>query len=234
MTETKQYQGSSTRISTRADLWIAAIALMVSRPAMAADPGFVDPPRAASVRGTTTITIETYPEFNALSDSSQTAGSYADTAVKLGATHAFPNNWFLGSSIQVTIKNDNTYQNYVEWSVGYRFEFDKFTLRPSVATGDTWGATGLGASGTANAYYYALYLAGDLKLNSRWTWNMFELRYRNAFAYTWITPKVATGLTYEWSPGNFVYGNVGYAWKDTGSGLLGDKINVTVGLRHAF
>ena len=105
----------------------------------------------------------------------------------------------------------DSYQNYVEGSVGYRFNFDKFTLRPSVAIGNTGGTTGLGASSTANAYYYALYLAGDLKLNSQWTWNMFELRYRDAFDYTWITPRGATGLTYEWSAGNFVYGNVGYA-----------------------
>jgi hypothetical protein len=74
----------------------------------------------------------------------------------------------------------------------------------------------------------------DLKLNSQWTWNIFDLRYRNAFDFTWITPKVATGLTYEWNPGNSVFGNVGYAWKDTGSGLLGDKINVGFGFRHSF
>ena len=77
-------------------------------------------------------------------------------------------------------------------------------------------------------------LAGVLKLNSQWTRNMFELRYRDAFDYTWITPKVATGLTYEWSAGNSAYGNEGYAWKNTGSGLLGDKYYVAVGFRHGF
>ena len=230
MTPTKHY----IRIRTRTGLWIAVIALVVSRPATAADLAPVNPPSAASVWGTTTIGIEASPEFYALSDSSHAAGSYADTEAKLGVTHAFANNWFVGGLFQVTVENNDTYQNYVEGSVGYRFNFDKFTLRPSVAIGNTGGATGLGASGTANAYYYALYLAGDLELNSQWTWNMFELRYRDAFDYTWITPKVATGLTYEWSAGNFVYGNVGYAWKNTGSGLLGDKINVAVGFRHGF
>lgn len=150
------------------------------------------------------------------------------------ASHIPSNNWFVGGLLQLTVKNNNTYQNYVEGSVGYIFDFDKFKLKPSAAIGDTGGATGLGASSTANAYYYALYLAGDLKLNSQWTWNIFEVRYRNAFECTWITPKVTTGLTYEWSPGNFVYSNVGYAWKNKGGGLIGDKVNVAVGFRHRF
>ena len=234
MTAINQCQCSSIRIRTRNGLLIAVIALVVWRPATAADLAPVNSPRAAGDRGTTTIGLEASPEFYALSDSSHAAGSYADTEAKLGITHAFANNWFVGGLLQLTVKNNNTYQNYVEGSVGYRLNFDGFTLKPSVAIGNTGGATGLGASSTANAYYYVLYLAGDLKLNSQWTWNMFEVRYRNAFDYTWITPKVATGLTYEWSPGNFVYGNVGYAWKNTGGGLLGDKINVAVGFKHAF
>jgi hypothetical protein len=234
MTPAKQYQGWSIRRRTRTNLWIAVIALVVSRPALAADLAPVNPPPAPSVWGTTTIGLEASPEFNALSSSSNAAGSYADTEAKLGVTHTFANNWFVGGLLQLTVKNNNTYQNYVEGSVGYIFDFDKFKLKPSAAIGDTGGATGLGASSTANAYYYALYLAGDLKLNSQWTWNIFEVRYRNAFEYTWITPKVTTGLTYEWSPGNFVYSNVGYAWKNTGGGLIGDKVNVAVGFRHRF
>jgi hypothetical protein len=217
-----------------AQLWIAAFGILVARPAIAADLGAVNPPQRPSLGGTTTIGLEASPEFYALSNSSHSAGSYADTEAKLTVSHVFANNWFVGGLFQVTVKNGNTYQNYGEGSIGYKFNFEGFTLRPSVAIGDTGGSTGLGASGTANAAYYALYLAGDLKLNSQWTWNIFELRYRNAFEYTWITPKVATGLTYEWSSGNFVSGYVGYAWKDTGSGLLGDKINVTLAFRHSF
>ncbi len=234
MTVIDRYRSLPASRPRHAVLWIAAIALVVSRPAIAGDLAAVNPPNPPNVWGTTTIGIEASPEFYALSDSSHAAGNYADTEAKFSVTHAFASNWILGGLFQVTVKNNNTYQNYGEGSVGYKFNFDSFTLRPSVAIGDTGGSTGLGASGTANAVYYALYLAGDLKLNSQWTWNMFELRYRNAFGYTWITPKVATGLTYEWSSGNFVYGNVGYAWKDAGSGLLGDKINVTLGFRHAF
>lgn len=116
----------------------------------------------------------------------------------------------------------------------YKFKFGDFTLAPSAAIGDTWEATGLGSSGNANALYYAFNLAGDLKLDRQWTWNAFNLRYRDAFDYTWITPKVTTGLTYVLNAGNSVYGNVGYSWKDTGNGLLGNKINVTFGVKRNF
>ena len=63
---------------------------------------------------------------------------------------------------------------------------------------------------------------------------MFELRYRIAFDYIWITPKAATGLTYALDSNNSVYANVGYAWKDTGKGLLGDRINFSIGAQHNF
>ncbi len=55
----------------------------------------------------------------------------------------------------------------------------------------------------ANAYYYALHLAGDLKLNSQWTRNIFEVRYRNAFEYTWITEGRNRPGSGEWSLNNF-------------------------------
>ena len=118
MTDTKQYQGSSIRTRARTHLWIAAIMLVVSSPTTAADLAPVNPTRAEHVWGTTTIGIEASPEFYALSDSSHAAGSYADTEAKLAVTHAFANNWIVGGSFQVTVKNNNTYQNYVEGSVG--------------------------------------------------------------------------------------------------------------------
>jgi hypothetical protein len=205
----------------------AATALLVVPPVNAADIGMI-------ISGTTTIAIEASPEFHAISSGSNAAGSYADTAPKASVTHTFANNWSLHSSFQADIKNNSTYQYFAETSVGYRLKFDHFTLTPSAALGDTWDSTGLGLSGNANAFYYAFYLAGDLKLDSRWTWNAFDLRYRNAFDYNWITPKVTTGLTYAMSSRSSVYSNVGYSWKDTGNGLLGDKFNVTFGVKYNF
>ena len=209
----------------------AALALVAVWPAMAADVAAIGPSIAA---GTTTIAVEASPEFYAISSSTHAAGNYADTQAKLKITHSFASNWFLSGTAQVKFKEHDAQQFYGEGSVGYRFDIGNFALKPSVAIGDTSGSTGLGKAGNANAVYYALYLAGDLKLSSQWTWNMLDLRYRNAFDYTWITPKVATGLTYEWRPGSAVYWSVGYNWRDDGVGVPGKKVNIALGLKHSF
>jgi hypothetical protein len=78
---------------------------VVSQPASAADLAPVNPPPAPSVGGTTTIGLEASPEFNALSDSSHAAGSYADTEAKLAVTHAFAI-WFVGGLLQLTVKSN--------------------------------------------------------------------------------------------------------------------------------
>lgn len=198
---------------------------------MAADVTAVNP---SVDKGSTTIAFEVSPEIYARSTSTHTAGDYAATQTKLKISHSFASNWFLSGFAQLNFKENDTQHFFAEGAVGYRFDISTFALKPSVAIGDTSGATGLGKNENASALYYAVYLSGDLKLNSQWTWNVFDLRYRNAFDYTWITPKAATGLTYEWSPGRSVYWSAGYAWKDTGTGLKGDKINLALGLRHSF
>jgi len=215
-------------------LWFAAIAVVAVLPAKAADvaPSIAVNPLIA--RDATTIALEVSPEFYARSNATQTAGNYADTQAKFKITHSFDNNWFVSGFFQTKFKGSDTRQYFGEGAVGYRFDISAFALKPSVAIGDTSGSTGLGKDKNSNAPYYALYLAGDLRLNSQWTWNMFDLRYRNAFDYTWITPKVTTGLTYEWRPGSFVYGNAGYAWKDTDTGSPSDKMSVALGLRQSF
>ena len=81
---------------------------------------------------------------------------------------------------------------------------------------------------------YYLFNATDLKLNSQWTWNAIAARYRDAFDYTWVTPKLSTGFTYTIDGHNSTYANVGYAWKDTGSGLLADKVSVAMGYKYGF
>ena len=191
----------------------------------------------AANAGDTTLGFEIEPEFGAPANPSNSAGGYADTSLRARLGYALDRDWTLGAYFKTTIKNDGTAQYYVEPSLGYRLNvgFPEFTLKPSVAFGDTWDATGLGPTKNANAPYYALYVAGDWDFdNSNWTWNVFNLRYRNAFNYTWNTPKVSTGVTYEFEGGVSLYGNVGYCWKDTGSGLHPDKVSVAVGVTRKF
>jgi hypothetical protein len=82
---------------------IFAIGIFVARPAIAADLGTVDPLKSTSLGGMTTIGLEASPEFFALSNSSQSAGTYADTETKLTVSHVFASNcWFVAGLFQVT------------------------------------------------------------------------------------------------------------------------------------
>ncbi len=223
-----------------AKLALVAPLMLGAAPVFAADltndlaPADLGPVKAPNKMLNWTVGLEAGPEYYATTKGSNKAGDYADTYIKASVGYAIDKNWVLNGSVQATLKNNNTEQYYAEGGVGYKFKFGDFTLTPQAALGDTWDATGLGDNGTANALYYALYLAGDLKLNKEWTWNVFNARWRDAFDYQWQTPKVATGLTYNFSDQAKLNLNVGYSWKNTGSGYYGDKINIGAAMKYAF
>jgi len=209
--------------------------------------------------------IEISPEFYAIDQSTSTpstkpAGSLASTVVKGTLSYGFSDNWAIRGSLEDEIKInrsiptggtnfDDTYQYFAEATVGYKFKLDAFTLTPWAGLGYTWDATGINGNSADSinndAGYYVFYLEGDWAFNENWTWNVFNLRYRNAFGYTWETPKVSSGITYHIDSQNLVYANVGYAWKKlsdrggTTSGpnigsLDGDKWDLAVGYKRAF
>lgn len=208
--------------------------LLGAGPALGADVPDLGPVKAPGLPLDWSIGLEVSPEFHARSKGPVQAGDYADTAIKGSLSYTYDNAWVLNGSFQATLRPDNTHQYYGEGGVGYKFKFGDFTLTPQAALGETWDATGLGEDGTASALYYAIYLAGDLKLNSQWSWQVFNLRYRDAVDYTWITPKASTSLTYSFSDADKFTVGLGYSWKDTGSGLFGDKINIAFTMKHAF
>jgi len=49
-----------------------------------------------------------------------------------------------------------------------------------------------------------------------------------------VTPKIATGITYEINSQNSVFTSVGYSWKDSGRGLKPDEISANLGYKYAF
>jgi len=206
---------------------------------VAADEAVTPPPAAP----TWTIAIEGSPEFYAINNGSNRSGSLADSYFKFSLSHNFPANFVGGISIQPTFKTGGKTQLYGEATLGYKIKLtDTFTLTPSLGLGYTWKDTGIvkDADNNAQVPYYALYLAGDWKLNKQWTWNVFNLRYRNAFNATWETPKIATGVTYNIDTYNAVYANFGYSWKkaETTSApynkLSADKFNIAIGYKHSF
>ena len=122
------------------------------------------------------------------------------------------------------------YQGQVEGSIAYKYKLtDTLSVTGTGGLGFAWGNTGYaggayahGAGANAEAGnaddsfgYYFVQASLDYKLDSHWTWNVVQGRYRNAFTETWITPKVTTGITYNIDATDAVYANIGYGWKGT-------------------
>lgn len=190
-----------------------------------------------------TLGIEGSPEFYAIDNGSNEAGDFANAYYKLSLSRRFDEGFVGGISFEQSFKTQHKVQYYAEATLGYKFELnDRFALTPKIGAGYTWRDTGVikGDNSDADIGYYVISLAGDLSVTPHLTWNMFEARYRNGFEAVWLTPKVATGLTYEFDSYSAVYVNVGYAWKklDTSTSpyddLSGDKVNVAIGFKHSF
>jgi hypothetical protein len=245
---------------------IALWCIIAAHPTLAADMS-----RPAPLDLPWTLGMEVSPEFYAIDEdphdavpgkqSAKPKGALADVSGKISLSYEIGPDWVLGGQFHGEIKrnrNDsgeftkNTYQYYGEGTVGYKVLLSVFTLTPTLGIGYTWGATGIygdvKSSKDNEAAYYTIALAGDWRLDTQWTWNVFNLRYRNAFGFTWITPKVATGLTYDIDPRDAIYAELGYAWKElNASGQAGsppfdpiygsldaDKWSVALGYKRHF
>jgi hypothetical protein len=240
--------------------------------ASAADLPAKSPPAPPTIDATPWLfALEFYPEFYAINQdphdsrlgkpSKKPANGIDDYYGKANLSYTFDNNWVVTGSLQGQIKKNkdangnftaDSYEYYAEATVGYKFNWSHFTLTPSAGLGYTWGATGIygHTAGVTNrdAAYYVAYLAGDWKLNASWTWNVFNLRFRDAFNYVWVTPKASTGITYNITAHDAVYITGGYAWKELDKSgqqskppfnpLFGnldpDKWSIGVGYKHAF
>lgn len=238
------------RYRTRASLLVGVL-LLGTAPALAAD---VSSSKTSSSEKASssekkaktpawTFSIEGSPEIYAIDNGSNLAGNLNNIYYKAGLSYRFTDNFLGGVTFQHSFKNGGGTQYYAEATLGYRFKLnDDFSLTPSAGAGYTWDDTGIikGSNTNASIGYYVLYLAGDLKLTSKLTWNAFNLRYRNGFDATWETPKVATGLTYAIDTNNAVFINAGYAWKKLATSsppyneLAGDKINLALGYKRSF
>jgi hypothetical protein len=224
-------------------------------PAFAADlpQGVVSVPAPPAAALLNTLSFETSPEFYALATSSHTSGQLADWYGKLGYSLNLGSGFSGSLAVQDTFKVSgapiNLTQQQYEAALAYKLSAGggvSFTV--SALLGYTAGNTGyVGGKASGGALvdlgnsddgylYYAISGAVDWKVDSHWTWNVVNVRYRNAFDRTWLTPKVATGVTYAIDSADSVYANVGYGWKDTGNGagLLADKFNVAVGYKYSF
>jgi hypothetical protein len=236
---------------TKLRISLLAVSLLAATgPALAADlptkaPVLAAP--AAAPAPTTTIGIEGSPEWFADPNNAKYQ-QINDYYLKGTVSTTVAPGWSVGGALQWSDKTSNspaTNQYQVEGNVAYKYKLtSNFSVTGTAGLGYTWGNTGYVTATTyspnsaANDPFLYYYISGaaDWKIDAHWTWNVVNVRYRNAFDRTWLTPKVQTGITYNIDANNAIYANIGYAWKDKGDGkgLIADKFNVAVGYKYSF
>lgn len=184
------------------------LAALVAAPAFAADlPAAAPAATAPAPAPATRIELEVSPEFGANS-ASPSYQQLADFYFKGSLGHSIGNGFSVGSSFQWVDKTSapNTAQDLLDASLAYKFKLnDNFSITTTGGVGYTWDATGIGAGGVQPFLYYFATAALDARIDSHWTWNILNARYRNGRGVTWYTPKVQTGITYTIDSANAVY-----------------------------
>ncbi len=212
-------------------------AALVAAPAYAADLGAVPAKPAPAAATNTTLGFEISPDFGA-DPAKATYNTLVDGYVKVSISEALGNGFSVGSSLQLVDKQpSNTFNALLDGSLAYKFKLnDNFSVTGTGGLGYNWGATGVGAGTGQPFFYYYGSAALDDKIDSHWTWNIINARYRNGVGVAWFTPKVQTGVTYNIDSTDAIYANIGYGWKDTTGGFNfnPDKWNVAVGYKYSF
>jgi hypothetical protein len=194
---------------------------------------------------TDTIGIEFSPEFYASNSTSGKAdGGVVDAYAKLSYSHTFDGAWVVGGAYQFTQRAAVDYDSSVsqfEVNGGYKLKMDALTITPGLGLGYAIGTPKIATDANASEAYYFATLNFDYKIDSKWTVNALQLRYRQSFDGYWFTPKVGTGVTYAITPADAIYVALGYAWKDSTdhngtvmNGNNADKQNIAIGYKHSF
>jgi hypothetical protein len=153
-----------------------------------------------------------------------------DTKVEISAAHSFDNGVILGASTEYsnTAFSDKASVLF-EGTVGYRAQLGNLFF--------VTGSAGLGehirASGSGNNFpYYVFRIATDVKVDDDVTWNVLSFRYRNAFDPDddFLTPQMATGISYDLNEHSSISAAVQYNWKDRKP----DTVGLDIGLKYRF
>jgi hypothetical protein len=158
-------------------------------------------------------------------------GDNRGTDFELNGAHVFANGIIIGfyaKYYDTTSLDQKTFNT--EGVIGYtRSFFNKgFTLSGTGGIGERYFIEGDGH----NFSYYVFRLAGDVPLTDRVTWNMFTLRYRDAFdgRNDYDTPEVGMGLTYKIDQANSVSIKLERDWSDGDPSYTG----VELGYKYHF
>ena len=246
--------------ASAAGLFLVGAAKAADLPSKSA-PAAAAPAAAAPVSLDNTLSFEWDPEFR-ISNTGINKGKVGNATVDNVGVVKYAHTWFGSLVTGVNYLFTNRVGNgggselsQGELAVGYKFPVGGgVTITPGATIGYAWGATKFGSTSTSYVpfttistttgnsaeAYYAFTLAADWKINSQWTWNVVQLRYRDAFNSYYNTPKVQTGVTYALTPSDAVYGIAGYAWKNLYnhdiqlSNNYADKWNLAFGYKRSF
>jgi len=213
----------------------------IAGPAFAADLSVASPALAAPPAApiSNSIGLEVSPEFWATPPGDgKVSNSLDDAYIKGFYSHTFSNGFNWGASLQYTSRvSNNSYQLQPETTLGYNLKLSP-TLTMPVSVGVGYLSNSDPTYFPAQNFAYYVFNAGlNVKLDAHWTWNAISARYRDAFIGNWVTPKLATGVTYTIDPHNAVYLNAGYAWqtdKNYANALEPNKWNIALGYKYGF
>lgn len=150
--------------------------------------------------------------------------------VDVSASHTFDAGIILGGSLQYSnTAFSNGASLNIETTAGYRVHLnDMLSVVGSVGIGERRQLSGSGS----DIAYYVLRSGADLKLNDTLTWNAVAFRYRDAFNSEddYLTPQLATGLTFKLDEQSSVSTKVQYNWKDWNP----DTVGLAIGYQYGF
>ena len=154
----------------------------------------------------------------------------SDAKFEISAAHSFDNGVILGASTEYenTAFSDKATVN-LEGTIGYRVPLgDRFSMTGSAGLGERFQTSGPGD----NFPYYVFRLATDIKVTDDVTWNVLSFRYRDSFDPDddYLTPQIATGISYDLDEHYSISGNVQYNWKD----WKPDTVGFDIGVKYRF
>ncbi len=217
---------------------LTAALLAAAAPAVAAE---AQKPAAAPAPSTT-IGLQINPEFFG-NPAEANFGQFADYYLQGTITQIVAPGWAVSGDVQITnivTNSPPTIVGLVEGSVGYTFKLDdKFSLGQSGGLGFMWGNTGYtnglpDPTGDEPFAYYYLNTALDYQIDSKWTWNLLNARFRQGFGVVWMTEKLTTGVTYAIDDTQTLQANTSFFWKDSGAGFQPGKLGFSVGYNFSF
>ena len=143
--------------------------------------------------------------------------------------HTFANRVILGASFQYQQDLfDGPESENLQGTIGYRLDLaPAFSVTGSAGIGEKFRA----ADDGGDFPYYLFTVAADVKITPKLTWNAIYVRFRDSFdpADDYLTPQLATGLTYNFNDRNAIKLKISRDWSEGVPSATGIGLGYVVG-----